>query len=164
LVRHLIWTHLDERHELGVLMIVGSPVVRTACAALALLLSRALGGASKEAAGVPEAIAGVLGGADLPPGRAAVVVAWDGQVYVGRAGGCTLYHYRGGQMSAIAAEKPSQFVLAPGDWIAATSAGATAPMDTKTIQEEMARASSSAPLAQAWARRNGAVVVALRAS
>lgn len=158
-VHHLIWTHLDERNELGVLMIAGSPMLRSLCAAFAPLLSGAVGGASKEAADVPKVVAGAPGEAD----RAAVLVAWDGQVHIGRANGCRLYHYHGGQLSAIPAEKPSPLPIVPGDWIAATSAGSLAEMDTKTIQEGMAKAHSAAPLAQAWAERSGAVVVVLRA-
>jgi hypothetical protein len=162
-VRHLIWTHLDERHELGVLLIADRPMFRRVCSALAPLLSSALGGASKEAAAVPEAIAGILGEANPPIGRAAVLVAWDGQVYIGRADGCTLYHYHAGQLSAIPAEKPSPLTIAPGDWIAATCEQSSAKTDSKIIQEDMARASCTSQLAQAWAERGGAVVVVLRA-
>jgi hypothetical protein len=158
-VHHLIWTHLEERNELGVLVIGGSPLMHTLFAALAPLWRNALGGTSKVAAGVPEAIAGVRGEAD----RAAVLVAWDSHVYIGRASGCTLYHYHGGQLYAIPDEKPPPLAIAPGNWIAATCGESSVKMDLKTVQGDMAKAYSAAQLAQAWAERGGAVVVALKA-
>ncbi len=162
LVRHLAWTQLEERHELGVLVIAASPMVRTVCAALSPLLRNALGGTNKEAAGVPEVIAGVLE-TNQPVGNAAVVVAWDGQVYIGRGCGCFLFHYHGGQLSEIPAERPSQRSIVSDDWIVATSEGSPAKMDPNSIQEDMTKLPCAGRLAQQWAERSGAVVVALRA-
>jgi hypothetical protein len=160
LVRHLVWTHLDERHELGVLLIADPAVIGTACAGLTPLLSKALGGMSKDAAGVPEALAGLLREGNRPIG---VIVVWDGQVYTGAAGGCRLYHYHRGQLTVISAEKASQRTLALGDWLAVLSPRPPGSPEARTLQEEMDRMSSAAQLTWQWAEHHGTVIVAVRA-
>jgi protein phosphatase len=127
LVQHLVWSNLDDRRELAALVLADGMggaaagdrasglVIRSAGAALAPLVSSALGGAMRDAAAVPDVIAAALREANRAVWSAArenaqckgmgatgvVVVIWDGQVSIGHVGDCRVYHQRAGQLAQI---------------------------------------------------------------
>jgi hypothetical protein len=172
LVRHLVWSNLDECRELAMLVVGGDPVIRSACASLTPLLGQALNGASTDALGFSEAIGWVLRDSNQHSRNAAIAVVWDGQVYAGRAGDYRLYHHQGGQRVPIAPEKALQLdsaayrlTIAPGDWLVLPAL-----LDRQTLRDEIAKAPAcAAQLAQQLVERmgqisgNSTVVVALRA-
>ncbi len=146
LVHHLVCCNLEERHELAVLGIAGGRI-DTMNAALTPLLNSFLGGPSKDAARVSEAIAACKG----IDATAAVVVVWDGQVHIGQVGECRVSHQCAGQLVQITRDP---LKLAAGDWLMVASASLHTHMDTAALQDEIAKATSSADqLAQQLAER-----------
>ena len=142
LVHHLVCCNLDDRHELAVL-VVADGRSDTIKAALMPLLSSFLGGASKDAARVSEAIAACKGiGA-----TAAVVVVWDGQAQIGQVGECRVYHQCAGQLVQVMRDPMK---LAVGDWLVVACARPHAHLNPSTLQETIAKAS---PFADQLARQ-----------
>jgi len=147
LVQQLSWCNLDEWHEVAVLVIANG--IDGAAAALAPLLSRALNGTARDAAGVPEAIAAARRETN------AVVVLWDGQAHIGHTGDCQVYHQRSGRLVQVT----NQLQLAAGDWLLVACDG----LDAATLQAESAKTSSSAlHRVQQLVERSGQTVIAVR--
>ncbi len=127
LVQHLMWSNLDEAHELAVLVVADGMggaaagdrasglVIRTAGAVLAPMLSNVLSGTFADVAGAAAAVAAALreanravwNAAQQDAGRkgmgatAAVAVVWDGQVHIGHVGDCRVYQQRAGRLTQI---------------------------------------------------------------
>jgi hypothetical protein len=147
LVQQLSWCNLDELHELAVLVIGNGK--GSAAAALAPLLSKVLNGTARDAIAVSDAIAAALRDAN------AVVVIWDGQVHIGPAGDCRVYHQRAGRLVQVT----HQLKLAVGDWLLVACEG----LDAAALQAEIAKPSSSAvQRAQQLVERSGQTVIVVR--
>jgi serine/threonine protein phosphatase PrpC len=129
LVQHLVWSNLDDRQELAVLVVADGMggaaagdrasglTIRTVAATLAPLVNGALNGSYKDAgaAKAAEAVAAALRTANrtvyqmaqVDPAykgmgaTAAVVLAWNGQIVIGHAGDCRVYHQRGGKLTQV---------------------------------------------------------------
>jgi protein phosphatase len=129
LVQHLVWSNLDERHEIALLALAdgmggyeaghraSGMVIRTVGSVLTPLLGAALSGLNTSTAlsksaetidrALREANAAILGQAKSDPGckgmgaTAEVVLIWDGRAQIGHVGDCRVYHHRDGRLTQV---------------------------------------------------------------
>ncbi len=129
LVQHLVWSNLDERHELALLLVAdglggheagdraSGMVIRAVGAAMAPLLGGALSGQFKnpEPAALAEAVdyalqeanRAVFRKAEADPackGMGATVglaLVWDGRATLVHVGDCRAYHQRAGRLAQV---------------------------------------------------------------
>lgn len=155
LVQRLSWCKLDQWHEWAVLVLADG----SEGAALVSLLSKALNGTAKDAAGVSEAIFAALPGANV------AVVIGDGQAHIRHDGDGRVYHQRAGRLTQVTRDRAtlSSLKLAAGDWLLMIRNG----LDATALQTEIAQTSSSSAvqLAQQLIERSGrnhCAVVAVR--
>jgi predicted Zn finger-like uncharacterized protein len=149
LVQHLVYSNLDERHELALLAIADGAAMRTVSAALTPLLNSVLSGASKDAEALVASCKNLSA-------TATVVVVWDGQVHLVRLGNGRLSHQRAGQRIEVTRDPMK---LAAGDWLFVTGDA----LSVSALQGEIAKASSSAAdLSQRLVEGAGGTVIAVR--
>jgi predicted Zn finger-like uncharacterized protein len=149
LVQHLVYSNLDERHELALLAIADGAVMRTVTAALTPLLSSVLSGASKDVEAFTASCKNLSA-------TATVIVVWDGQVHLGCLGNGRLSHQRAGQRIEVTRDPMK---LAAGDWLFVTGDA----LSVSALQGEIAKASSSAAdLSQRLVEGAGGTVIAVR--
>jgi hypothetical protein len=134
--QHLVYCHLDERHELAVLMIAGSQ--KSDAGAVAPVLGSFLTGAKPAAKGAAESIAAACKNRRTPT---AIVVVWDGQAAISGVGECPFFHQSGGQLTRI---RHVHVNLMAGDWLVLVAGDSQPLLDESALQREIAAASPSA--------------------
>jgi hypothetical protein len=154
--QHLVFYHLDERHELAVLVLVGTQRFGAAVA-LAPLLSNFIAGAKPD----PESVAGSIAAAcKTLNAPAAIAIIWDGQVSNGGVGDCPIFHQSGGRLARLRGETVR---LTGGDWLVLVGNGSHAPLDEIALQREIAGASpSAAALAERLVQPGDSTILAVR--
>jgi len=135
--QHLIYCHLDERHELAVLAISGDRRF-DAATTLGPLLSNFLTGAKPDAAGVAESIAAACKNQSAP---AAIAVIWEGKVSIGSVGEKPIYYQSVGRLTRLQRDPVK---LTAGDWLVLTGGDSQSPPDESALQREIAAVSPSA--------------------
>jgi predicted Zn finger-like uncharacterized protein len=134
--QHLVYGHLDERHEFALLMFVGAQEFDAGT--VAPLLESFLTGANPDVTSVAENIAATCKNQSTP---AAIAVIWDGQVAIGGSRKCTFYHQSGGRLTGL---RQDQLNLMAGDWLALVGGDSQPPLDESALQREIANVSLTA--------------------